>query len=160
MTSPKQTFSVAYISTFDSTSQQYQEWEPQNSWSIPPMIWITTDKAIPFWWSNTNTAFDQLVSIPSCTVMVYWGVVDGNHVGEHCFKKYALRQWSNCRDTLWVWWTWKCRKLLEDSWISGREKRSSSISFSSVQFQKLNVRRWTYAFPTDLHWTTFFPTRW
>ena len=50
--------------------------------------------------------------------------------------------WSNgaiVEDTLWVWWTWKCRKLLADSWISERERRSSSISFSSVQF---SFSRW------------------
>ena len=61
------------------------------------MIGITTDKVIPLLWSYTNTAFDQLVSIPSCTVVVYSGVVDSNYVDEHCFKKYASKQWSNCR---------------------------------------------------------------
>ena len=43
------------------------------------MIWITTDKAIPFWWSYTDTAFDQLVSTHSCRVVVYSGVVDSNY---------------------------------------------------------------------------------
>ena len=41
--------------------------------------------------------FRPVVSTPSCTVMVYSGVLDSNHVGEHCFEKYASKQWSNCR---------------------------------------------------------------
>lgn len=48
-----------YISMFDSTSQQYQEWEPQNSWSIPPVIWITNDKAIPL--RNPSTEVDVMI---------------------------------------------------------------------------------------------------
>ena len=36
---------------------------------------------------------------------------------------------------------------------------AAGMSRSLYQFQPLNVRRWTSAFPIDLHWTTFCATR-